>query len=66
LSAGAAEPQDLNTATADQLKHRRAWVAPMRTRSLKKALPEEGRSASGEVMPQATYDKIKDQVIAKQ
>jgi hypothetical protein len=55
--AGAAEPQDLNSATADQLNHRRASVAPMRTRSLKKALQEEGRSASGEVVPQATYER---------
>ncbi len=64
--AGAAEPLDLNTATTDQLKALPGIgdayakrIVDGRPYTMKTQIVQKG------IVPQATYDKIKDSIVAK-
>jgi competence protein ComEA len=63
----AAEPLDINTATADQLKTL-PGIGDAYSDKIIKHRPHKRKDelVQKKVIPQATYDKIKEQIVAKE
>src|SRR5215470_5995823 len=66
-AADKAEPLDINTATVDQLKAL-PGIGDAYSEKIIKHRPYKRKDelVQKKVIPQATYDKIKDQIVAKQ
>jgi competence protein ComEA len=66
-AADKAEPLDINTATADQLKSL-PRIGDVYSDKIIKGRPYKRKDelVQKKILPQATYDKIKDQIVAKQ
>lgn len=65
--AKAAEPMDINTATAKQLATLDG-IGDARSAAIVKGRPYAGKDdlVNKKIIPQDVYDKIKDKIIAKQ
>lgn len=67
FAADKAEPLDINTATADQLKALPGIGEAYSDRIIiGRPYQREDELVQKKIIPQATYDKIKDQIVATQ